>query len=554
MRIPDNRAGRTPAFFRLPADGIDWLLLGAFGAALLSSLVIFAVTASQPILESFGFRQTQTALTAYWFVHDGFALAYETPVLGYPWPIPLELPLFQAIVALIKKVSSLSLDSIGRGVSFVFFLLALIPVAAICRRLGLGYRVFLIFGSLYLLSPQYLFWGRSFMIESAATFFTLATIAAALPLLRRDTVSLARAVAVVVLASLALTVKITTALWTVAILGLCIVWLAGRDWHKYGASVALRFACRGLLLAVPFALALLWTHYTDVIKAQNEVGKLITSGALTLWNFGTPAQRFVGALYTDVIWRRCLVGNAAGLLGIAVMGYFFTGETRRDRLTLGFALAALFLLPIFTFTNLHLIHNYYQTANVVYVIALLALALVFVLERTSTRFFALAFTLALASNVAYFRVDAWPLAHKRITPENNAVLAAARIVRERSDPEKPILVYGLEWSSELTYYAQRKSLSVPSFYARFEDPLSEPDRYLGTSDVGALVICAGSRTPGEDAIRAFLERYGPFEEAVAQNCRVFVAVKSSPANRRSAARPAEGRRRVSGASLSTRSA
>jgi hypothetical protein len=168
--------------------------------------------------------------------------------------------------------------------------------------------------------------------------------------------------------------------------------------------------------------------------------------------------------------------------------------------------------------------------------------------------FVLAFTLALLSNVVYFRRDAWPLAHQRITPENNAVLAAAQIVRERSDPQKPILVYGLEWSSELTYYAERKSLSVPNFYERFEAPLSEPERYLGRSDVGALVVCAAGRTPSEDAIRAFLQRYGPFKENVVHNCRVFVAVNASPANRRSAARPSEGRRGVSGAFLSTRSA
>ena len=40
--------------------------------------------ADQPILEAHSFRQTQTALTAYWINREGWQLAYQTPVAGYP--------------------------------------------------------------------------------------------------------------------------------------------------------------------------------------------------------------------------------------------------------------------------------------------------------------------------------------------------------------------------------------------------------------------------------------------------------------------------------------
>jgi hypothetical protein len=48
---------------------------------------------TQPPLENHSFRQTQTALTAWWFVRDGFSFAYLTPVGGPPWSIPFEFPL-----------------------------------------------------------------------------------------------------------------------------------------------------------------------------------------------------------------------------------------------------------------------------------------------------------------------------------------------------------------------------------------------------------------------------------------------------------------------------
>ena len=70
-------------------DPVNDVILLAFAGALAASVLVFVSTASQPILEWFGFRQAQTALTAYWFIREGFALAYQTPVLGYPWAIPL---------------------------------------------------------------------------------------------------------------------------------------------------------------------------------------------------------------------------------------------------------------------------------------------------------------------------------------------------------------------------------------------------------------------------------------------------------------------------------
>src|SRR4051812_9418753 len=42
----------------------------------------------QPLIDGNAFRQTQTALTAYWLLKGGPLLAYITPVAGFPWAIP----------------------------------------------------------------------------------------------------------------------------------------------------------------------------------------------------------------------------------------------------------------------------------------------------------------------------------------------------------------------------------------------------------------------------------------------------------------------------------
>ena len=56
----------------------------------------------QPLLELQAFRQTQTALTSYWMIEEGWQLPYQTLVLGYPWAVPFEFPIYQSIVALIS--------------------------------------------------------------------------------------------------------------------------------------------------------------------------------------------------------------------------------------------------------------------------------------------------------------------------------------------------------------------------------------------------------------------------------------------------------------------
>ena len=52
-------------------------------------------------------------------MHGGSFLRYETPVLGPPWSLPFEFPLYQGIVAGLAKIFSTPLDQTGRFVSIL---------------------------------------------------------------------------------------------------------------------------------------------------------------------------------------------------------------------------------------------------------------------------------------------------------------------------------------------------------------------------------------------------------------------------------------------------
>jgi hypothetical protein len=77
----------------------------------------------KPLLDMHSFRQTQTAISTYYMAKDpGMFFNYITPVLGKPWQIPMEVPIYQWIVAQQHNITSMGLDQSGKLVSIVFWL------------------------------------------------------------------------------------------------------------------------------------------------------------------------------------------------------------------------------------------------------------------------------------------------------------------------------------------------------------------------------------------------------------------------------------------------
>src|SRR5262245_52526842 len=94
-----------PSFDRT-ARTLCW---GAIIAGLLINLIVWLHPRGADLDDGNPFRQYQTATTARYVVRDGFQLAYETPVLGPPWSIPMEFPVYQASVAAVVRTTGMAL-------------------------------------------------------------------------------------------------------------------------------------------------------------------------------------------------------------------------------------------------------------------------------------------------------------------------------------------------------------------------------------------------------------------------------------------------------------
>lgn len=152
------------------------LLYFCMGIISLISLKIIFYGFNYPIIDLFGFRQAQTAITSYWLIEEGYKFTYITPVLGPPWSIPFEFPIYQHLVSFTQEVSGLTLDQSGRLVSILFYYISAVVLFFVFRALDFTTLQSLVPVIFFLGSPFYLFWSRTFMIESTALAFGLLAV------------------------------------------------------------------------------------------------------------------------------------------------------------------------------------------------------------------------------------------------------------------------------------------------------------------------------------------------------------------------------------------
>jgi hypothetical protein len=514
-------------------------------AQILLSIVAFAVAAiavfitmryeGQPLLEHEAWRQTQTALTSYWMMREGWSLAYQTPVLGYPWEIPLEFPIYQAIVAFIAALGNFPLDPVGRWISLVFLIACLWPAWQISRRLGLPSMAVWIFAILLLSSPIYLFYGRNFLMETATLFFTLASIPYAIDLCDARPKATS-ALWFVFFTTLGMLQKITTTLPITAVL---FVILAVAHFRQEGLSFPPRR--RLLLLAAAFGAPLLittfWFQYANAFRTLNPLMTEINhtnAGMIRSWFSGNDL-RLNPEVLRSIFWERMFKHNGAGIFGLATLLLGFLVGDKSIRIIIAAALV-MFAVPVLMFIPHHYFLDYYQVSAAAYMLGAIAVALTAALRTygKSTLLPAVVCTAFAISNYFYFSRAYGAYLRQDITEKNNATLAVSRYIKEHTPSDTGIVVFGLwakgglvpvnSWSSEMAYYSERKALTVRdgNIHLVQHDPAS----FLGDRKLGAMVFCGENRTSiYAELIQAQLQRT-PSEQIEIMDCTLLLPLAS----------------------------
>jgi hypothetical protein len=456
----------------------------------------------------YGFRQAQTAITAYWLVKEPHFLAYQMPSLGYPWSVPFEFPVYQWIVYLLAK-AGMPLVPAGRIVSFIFSVGCLVPIKILMDEFRLPLRSFLIFAVLYLACPFCTFWARTFMIESTALFFSLCWLAAFI--VHRRGGAMLPAILSLICGSLAILSKTTTFLGIGTVAG-CFVALDLLRWFKHRTPPIRRIAIGICLCFIPLLVGYVWVEISDHIKSANSYGAMLDSKKLMLWNFGPPGQR----LQLPQLFARSLQQDFGDLWVFAALALGLSLLTRY-RFVVALT-AGVYLVGFLLFTNLHLIHAYYQASIAIFIVVAVGIAINALYESRQKLVAVALFSVILFSQLQFFNEFYWPYITSDRT--GGVVIQAALKAKAITSEKQGVLVFGADWSSVIPFYSQRKSLAVPRWspIPMATRILADPSPFFGEVTVGAVVSCKSGPYNAKDQVEAYLSRLRVVYEG---DCTVF---------------------------------
>lgn len=430
------------------------------------------------------FRQTHTAVSAHYIQRDrDFSLAYPTPVMGKPWSIPSEFPLYQWTVVLLSDTTHLPLQESGRLVSMLCFYLSLPALYLLLRWLGLPSVLCLVPLSLILACPLYVLYARAFLIETMALMFGLWY---AVALFCGSEGHRGGWLVVINLAGLgAGLVKVTTFLVFLAPASLWSLVLLGRSWPRAdrpGWGPFLRtFGWLAAAHAAPFAATLWWIRFADAVKTLNPTGFYLRSDQLRFWNFGygkhfdPDTWRLTWQTFSEqIVWP-------PGLILAAVAGVFLV---RRHGGMIGL-LAGTYAAVLFAFPVLYSVHAYYHVAVAFLPLAALGLVVAGVCESTRVPRFAGPALLAvlLAGQTWAYTQYTYPM-YSRGGNRGSLAEALEDVLR----PHECLVIAGDDWSPILPYYSQRRALLIRASLSSNPDYLRAAFAAMRGEDVGALVL------------------------------------------------------------------
>lgn len=437
------------------ADLKEWriaLVLSVTLAAL--SLWLLSLGWHNGNLPGHEFRQTQTALSALFIQREGdFNLAYPTPILGAPWSAPMEFPLYQWLVVGWSNFTGWPIVQSGRAVSAFSWYAAVAALWPLLGRLGLTRPRRLLVMGLMLTCPLYLFYARSFLIETTALAFGLWFLAAFTRFSSGNRLGWLPVVAVLgVLAGL---VKVTTFMVFLIPAGWLTI-LEMRRTRAQGWGASLQVGLWALAaVALPVLATVQWTQFADAVKTANPSAHFLRSGNVSVFTFGTAENRFAAGTLAGH-WRNLTQGVASPMLLLAGLGLALTVARPRWRQIL-FCVVC-YALPLVIFPTLYAWHDYYSVANAVLLLAGLGLAVTALFDGRR-KWIAWILVLGLhAAQLWMYRTNYLPM-QLAVSPGGSDMTKA---VRTMTNPDESMIVAGYDWDSSVAFYSQRKALMIRS--------------------------------------------------------------------------------------------
>jgi hypothetical protein len=438
------------------------------------------------LADLYQFRQTQTA----WGIREASRSGYDffnlrMPVLGYPYQVPFEFPLFQNISALVGSILKLGVVESGRMTSLLFFCLGgILTFNLITKLTSVSIAIFSI--CLLYLTPFAIQWSNAVLIESLANFFLILSATFLRLYFERGSSYL------ISLSSLALSlcalVKITTAIPLIFFLGIFLMW--STNFRLCGKKIIILLISALLSIAPTFA----WTRYADSVKENGVFTQWLTSTNLRNWNFGTLEQRLNAFDWLIIFARFWLLGGVGFFALIAFLFFvlFKNGKIGKSSIVLILP----FMTPIIYF-NLYVVHDYYFMA-ILFPSTLLFSHVLMLLKRklnlnlSKSKFVFMIFILTIPSWLFTIQYRDYKSA---IQSSRDYVPPLASEIAENTLQVDRVFVVGCDWDPTVLFYADRYGVAAPGWIGNTEDALIFLANQTIIDSPRYLAICGDNLAP-----------------------------------------------------------
>ena len=431
------------------------------------------------------FRQTQTALITYYIdLQNNFSIDYETPIFGPPWQMPLELPVYQWVVVLVKRSFDLADFQAARTVSLISFYLALPGVWILIKRCGQSVAEATVVVALVALCPVYIFYSRAFLIDPMAFMFSVWFLA--LFVKTMDSRKALPFIACTLCGTLAVLIKslvFMVWLFPAAIFG---VYCLYRFWKTGDRSTVFRTILWGVgVVVLPYFSLVWWVGHTDAIKAVSPVTAVFTSEGLSTGNFGMFSLEARFSLHT---WHHMFLRWGEAITFPWVILGFVTSATifcpnRRSQICWAFGL---FLFGQLTIPYAYTGQDYYFYTCAVFGVAALGFSALGFYEKVNwprglrTILFIIPF---LSLSGSYLR-GYYPLQQYDSHGGSGLMEAVNQVV----PVDGVVVIQGDDWSAIRPYYTKRRAFMIRNGMERNDEYMDFGLANLKTERVDALMV------------------------------------------------------------------
>lgn len=410
--------------------------------------------------EQHNFRQTETAIIIEWFIKEGWDFFnYQMPVLGSPWHIMFECPIYQTIVYFIMCMFKLSnIDMCCKVITLISFYLGVPVIKKIVDKLSdmeTSYYVC----SAYLISTYTIYWSRGALIDYLSVLFALIYVWGLYTWLDEN-----RIYPYIVGFSagcLGYLQKSTTMFPYVFLLAFLIIYHEWKELKNIGSYLrnnVLRLFDLAIICVIPVAMGILWVHHADSINAKYWRTEGFASYNVTAWNYGTLAQRFKPYSYIQLGYN--LFGfYGIGTVFLAILLIVFWREFEKKNRFLFIAMGSASFLTVMVLFNLYCQHNYYFIA-----VSPLICACVGIIVYETIKNVVLTNKFRIIAGLLLLAIFIQPVFNMKYlggivlnsSVNNNIGLYLNTI----TEPDERIMVIGEDWNPTTLYYAERKGYMV----------------------------------------------------------------------------------------------